>query len=683
MNGEAKISGIHRDRLAAIYLRQSSMAQVRQHTESTMRQYGLAEEAVRLGWARPDVLVIDTDLGVSGRWGVARAGFTELVARVCSGQVGAIFGLEISRLARSNAEVARLMEFAAITETLLIDTDGVYDPGDVNDRMLLGMKSTIGEVELHVMAQRLQASKRAAAARGELRTPLPVGYVHDEAGQVVIDPDAEVQAAIGDLFAAFAACGSAYGVVGAFTDRRFPLRAYGGAWAGQLRWGKLTHARVLGVLKNPCYAGAYVHGRYTSRRRVDPDGTVHTGLVERPRTEWPVLIAEHHDGYIDWADYLANEARLAANRTNAGARPPREGSALCQGIIACGSCGKPMRTNYHTDQQPSYECSSRADRLTTPNCRSVAASTVDEAVTERLLEALNPNEITLALAAADEVTDRHQRVGRAAQLAVERARYEAHRAERAFHAVEPDNRLVARSLETRWETKLASLLEAEQTLEGARDTLPPLPGRPELEILAADLPGLWHAPTTSNKDRKRLLRTVIADITLLPEPDHGHARIGIRWHTGASDELRVPRCVHRGTAVRSSAPAVEMVTRLGPTTDTHELAGMLNAAGITTGHGRPFDAKAVQWIRHAYHIPAPDPYTDGQISVTDTANRLGVSTGTVYDWIKTGKLAARRGSGNRLCIPWTQHIEAECRCRITQSGHLNPDARNTLPRSRT
>lgn len=440
---------------------------------------------------------------------------------------------------------------------------------------------------------------------------------------------------------------------------------------------------MLGVLKNPCYAGAYVHGRYTSRRRVDPDGTVHTGLVERPRTEWPVLIAEHHDGYIVWADYLANEARLAANRTNVGARPPREGSALCQGIIACGSCGKPMRTNYHTDQQPSYECSSRADQLTTPNCRSVAASTVDEAVTERLLEGLNPNEITLALAAADEVTDRHQRVGRAAQLAVERARYEAHRAERAFHAVEPDNRLVARSLETRWETKLASLLEAEQTLEAARDALPPLPGRPELEILAADLPGLWHAPTTSNKDRKRLLRTVIADITVLPEPDHGHARIGIRWHTGASDELRVPRCVHRGAAVRSSAPAVEMVTRLGPTTDTHELAGMLNAAGITTGHGRPFDAKAVQWIRHAYHIPAPDPYTGGQISVTDTANRLGVSTGTVYDWIKTGKLAARRGSGNRLCIPWTQHIEAECRCRITESGHLNPESRNTLPRSRT
>jgi len=681
MNGEAKITSAHRDRLAVIYLRQSSMAQVREHTESTTRQYGLAEEAVRLGWARPDVLVIDTDLGVSGRWGVARAGFTELVARVCSGEVGAIFGIEISRLARSNAEVARLMEFAAITETLLIDADGVYDPGDVNDRMLLGMKSTIGEVELHVMAQRLQAAKKAAAARGELRTPLPVGYVHDEAGEVIIDPDAEVQAAIRDLFAAFTACGSAYGVVAAFAGRRFPLRAYGGAWAGQLRWGALTHARVLGILKNPCYAGAYVHGRYTSRRTVDPDGTVHTGLVERPRSEWPVLIHDHHDGYLGWADYLANEARLAANRTTTGARPPREGSALCQGIIVCGSCGKPMRTNYHSDARPAYECSRRADRLTTPTCRSIAASTVDTAVTERLLAALNPTEIALALAAADEVADRRHRVNRAAELAVERARYDADRAERAFSQVEPENRLVARTLETRWEAKLAALGEAEQCLQAAREALPPLPDRAELERLATDLPALWQAPTTSNKDRKRLLRTLIADITLLPEPDRAKARIGIRWHTGATDEITVTRVVHPGTAKRSPSPAVAMVTRLGPTTPTTELADQLNAAGLTTGTGAPFDVKAVQWIRHAYHIPAPNPYADGEISVADAAHRLGCSIGVVYDWIKTGKLDARHGPGSRLCIPWTEQTEAECRCRITESGHLNPAARRTESRA--
>jgi DNA invertase Pin-like site-specific DNA recombinase len=672
VNGEQKITSSHRERLAVVYLRQSSMAQVREHTESTTRQYGLAGEATRLGWAPGDVQVIDTDLGISGRFGVAREGFRDLVSLVCRGEVGAIFGIEISRLARSNADVGRLIEFARITDTLLIDSDGVYDPADVNDRMLLGLKGTMGEVALHVMAGRLQAAKRAAAARGELRTPLPVGYVHDDAGEVVIDPDAEVQAAIADVFAGFAATGSAYGVVAVFAGRRFPLRAYGGAWAGQLRWGHLTHARVVGVLKNPAYAGAYVHGRYGSRRSVDEDGTVHTMMFERPRAEWPVLIKDHHEGYITWAGYLANEAKLAANRTNTGARPPREGCALCQGIITCGSCGKPMRANYHTDQRPAYECSSRADRLTTPTCRSVAAATVDAAVAAALLDALTPGQVALALSAAGQVTDRHQRVSRAAELAVERARYEADRAERSFHQVEPENRLVASTLEARWESRLAALAEAEQSLEAARDLLPPLPSRAELEKLAADLPALWHAPTTSSKDRKRLLRTLVADVTLLPEPDPGKARIGIRWHTGATDELTVARAIHPGTAKRSPSRAVEMIRDLGPVTPTAELAEKLNAAGLTTGHGRPFDVKAVQWIRHAYKIPAPAPYGSGEISVTEAARRLGCSTGVIYYWIDAAQLDARRGPGNRLCLSWNDRIEAACRHRIDRSGHLTP-----------
>ncbi len=679
MNGEHKISSSHRERTAVVYLRQSSMAQVREHTESTKSQYALADKAAALGWPRTSIEVIDTDLGISGKWGVAREGFTELVTRVCSGDVGAIFGIEITRLARSNADVARLAEFARITGTLLIDPDGVYDPADVNDRVLLGFKGTMGEMELHVMAQRPHANKRAAAERGELRTPLPVGYVHDGAGEVVIDPDAEVQAAIADVFAAFTACGSAYGVVAAFAGRRFPLRAYGGAWAGQLRWGKLTHARVIGILKNPCYAGAYVHGRYTSHRTVDPDGTVHTAITERPRAEWPVLIKDHHEGYITWADYLASETRLAANRTNAGARPPREGCALCQGIIFCGSCGKPMRTNYHTDQRPAYECSSRADRLTTPTCRSVAAATVDDAVAAALLDALTPEQVALALAAADEVAGRHQRVSRAAELAVERARYDADRAERAFHAVEPENRLVARSLEARWEARLASLAEAEQALEGARDALPPLPSRADLEQLAADLPALWHAPATSSKDRKRLLRTLIADVTLLPEPEQAKVRIGIRWHTGATDELSVARAIHPGTGKRSPSPAVEMVRQLGPVMPTAELAGQLNAAGLVTGHGRPFDVKAVQWIRHTYHISAPPPYAASEISVAEAARRLGCSAGVIYYWIESAQLDARRGPGNRLCITWNDQAEAACRRRIAQSGHLNPAGRRTRP----
>ena len=405
-----------------------------------------------------------------------------------------------------------------------------------------------------------------------------------------------------------------------------------------------------------------------------------TALVERPRTEWPVLIKDHHEGYITWADYLANEARLAANRTNAGARPPREGGALCQGIITCGSCGKPMRTNYHTGQRPSYECSSRADRLTTPACRSVAAATVDDAVAGVLLDVLTPEQVALALAAADEVTGRHQRISRAAELAVERARYEADRAERAFCACEPENRLVARSLEARWEARLAALAEAGQALEAASESLPPLPGRAELEKLAADLPGLWHAPATSSKDRKRLLRTLIADVTVLPEPDPGKVRIGIRWHTGATDELRVTRAIHPGTARRSPSPAVEMVRRLGPVTPAAELAAQLNAAGLTTGNGRPFDVKAVQWIRHAYRIPAPPAYADGEISVTEAASRLGCSTTVVYHWIHTGQLTARRSSGGRFCFPWDDQVQARCQELIAQSARLGRTARpRTLP----
>jgi excisionase family DNA binding protein len=680
VNGEHKITSSHRERTALVYLRQSSMAQVRENTESTRSQYALADKAVALGWPRTSIEVIDADLGISGKWGVTREGFTDLVTRLCSGEVGAIFGIEITRLARSNADVARLAEFAAITGTLLIDPDGVYDPADVNDRVLLGFKGIHGEMELHVMAQRLQANKRAAAGRGELRTPLPVGYVHDDAGDVVTDPDAGVQAAIRDLFAAFAACGSAYGVVAAFKDRRFPLRAYGGAWAGQLRWGRLTHARVLGILKNPGYAGAYVFGRYASHRTVDPSGTVRTAMTERPRAEWPVLIKDHHESYITWTEYLASEARLAANHTAAGARPAREGTALCQGIIGCGSCGKPMMTNYHTGQRPSYECSSRRDRLTTPSCRTVVAACVDDAVACALLDALTPGQVVLALSAADEVSGRCQRVSRAAELAVERARYEAGRAERAFCQVEPENRLVARSLEARWEARLAALAEAEQALEATQDVLPPLPGRAELEKLAADLPGLWNAPTTSARDRKRLLRTLIADVTMLPEPDRTKARIGIRWHTGVTDELTAGRPVHPGTARRSPAPAIDLVKRLGPATSNDELVTRLNAAGHLTGHGRPFDIDAVQWIRHAYKIPVPDPYGPGEISVAEAARRLGCSSGVIYHWIHTGQLTARRGSASRFCIPWNAQAEADCRSRIVQSAHLGRAARpRTLP----
>ncbi len=287
MRGQTKVRATHLDRTAVIYVRQSTLAQVREHTESTMRQYALAEEATRLGWAADAVEVIDADLGVSGRSVEGRDGFKALVARVCLGEIGAVFGLEISRLARSSADLSRMLELARLTDTLVIDADGIYDLADFNDRLLLGLKGTMSEAELHLLAGRLQGAKRAAAERGELRTPLPVGYVYDEDSEVVIDPDEEVAAAVADVFTAFTATGSAYGVVAAFTSRRFPRRAYGGAWAGQVRFDRLTHSRACSILSNPVYAGAYVFGRFRSRRTVCPDGSVRTGRCARSPSSCP------------------------------------------------------------------------------------------------------------------------------------------------------------------------------------------------------------------------------------------------------------------------------------------------------------------------------------------------------------------------------------------------------------
>src|SRR3954470_7995145 len=674
-----KIERRQLQRAAVGYVRRRTLAQVGEHAESTARQYALAEQAVALGWDPRDVAVIDADLGVSGRSTEGRDGFRGLVSRVCLGEVGAIFGLEISRLARSSADLSRLLELARLTDTLLVDGDGVYDLADFNDRLLLGLKGTMSEAELHLLAGRLQGAKRAAAARGELRTPLPVGYLHDDQGATMIDPDEEVAAAVTDVFTAFAATGSAYQVVAAFAGRRFPLRAYGGAWAGQLRWGRLTHARVLGILNNPCYAGAYVFGRHACRRTVRPDGSIHSGITVLPMDQWPVLIRDHHPGYLSWEDYLANQAKLAANRTHCGARPAREGHALCQGIISCGSCGRPMSTRYHRDGTGAYECHSRKDQQATPTCRSVSARAVDELVAERLLPALTPDEVALAFAAADEVTDRRARASRAAELAVERARYDADRAERAFSAAEPENRLVVRTLEARWETRLAALAEAETALQALHNAAPPLPARADLQALTGDLPRLWHAATTTARDRKRLLRTLIADITLLPEADRAKVRVGIRWHTGATDEITAARPLPPGPAARTPTPAVELIRAHGPTTSNDDLVTILNQAGHRTGKGRPFDIDAVQWVRHVHKIPTPGPLAPGEISVTDAATRLGISADAVYYWIKAGHLPARRGPGNRLAITWTPEIETSCRARITSSGHLNRPKSQPIP----
>ncbi|MEV6444710.1 recombinase family protein [Amycolatopsis sp. NPDC051716] len=667
VNGASKITTEHRSRSAVVYVRQSTLMQVREHGESTARQYGLSDVAAGLGWTAEQVVIVDADLGVSGRFGAERDGFRELISRVCLGEVGAIFGLEVSRLARSSAEFARLLELARLTDTLLIDGDGVYDLGDVNDRLLLGLKGSMSEAELHLLAGRLHGAKLAAAHRGELRAKLAVGFVYDLDGQVVIDPDEQVRTAVEDLFAEFTRTGSAFGVVKAFaeTGRLFPQRAYGGAWAGRLKWGKLGHYRVLQALKNPAYAGAYSYGRSYDKRRVQPDGTVRSARRTRARDEWTVLIQDHHEGYISWQQFLDNEAKLAANQTNAGARPPREGIALCQGIIFCGGCGARMGTRYGHRHYVHYECSSARDHAKTARCRSVTASTVDGVVSGLLLEAVTPEQITAALAVADEVTERHVRSHRAAELTVERARYEADRAERAFGQVEPENRLVARSLEARWESKLAALAEAETALETARAAKPPLPARSTLEALAADLPRLWDDPDTSPRDRKRLLRTLVADVTLLPTDDQRQVRIGVRWHTGATDEITVNR---KGPG-RTPATALEIIRRHGAVRTSEQLAAQLNDAGLTTGKGRPWDTAAVARVRDTYGIRAPRTVAvgEGEVSIAQAAALLGVAPKPVGNWIRKGQLPARRGAAGRWCIPWDEATQELYRQQVAKS----------------
>ena len=670
IGAQRKITSSHLQRLAVVYLRQSTPAQVRLNVRSTERQYAIAEEAARLGWEAERIVVVDGDLGVSGRDTHARESYKELVARVCLGEVGAIFGLEVSRLARNNADLLRLLEFCALTDTLVLDTDGIYDLQDFNDRLLLGLKAQMSEAELHVMAGRLQGAKRAAAERGELRFGLPVGYVYDEDGLTIIDPDEEVQAAIAGVFAAFVETGSAYGVLGVFAGRRFPKRAWGGAWAGELRWGVLSHPRVVRMLQNPCYAGAYVFGRCRSRRVVRPDGTITTKTVELPRAEWAVLIADHHPGYITWDTYLANEQRLAKNHTRQGQRPPREGSALCQGIVRCGGCGHAMSVQYRA-KGAHYDCSaSRLNHIQTPGCRSVKAAGVDELVARRLLAALAPEEIALALAAADEVSERRARSDRALELRVERARYDAARAERAFHACEPENRLVARSLETRWEHKLRELADAETEL--AEQTKPaPEPSREQLEALARDVPALWAADSTSEKDRKRLLRALVADVTITSQPEGRDVSVGIRWRTGAAEQHTIKRPPSVNDTTRTPPATIVLITRLAPQHTNTEIAAELNATGIQTGKGLPFTDHAVRHIRRAHNIPTTPPPHDDRLTVNEIAERLGVSPGVIYDWISHNKLEASRDRANRLRIAFNPAIEQECRQRVASSSHIS------------
>jgi len=649
----SKITEHHRNKPAYIYVRQSTIAQVRFHQESTERQYALRHKAVELGWSEPTIRTLDRDLGISGAQMAGRQDFKILVADVSMGHVGAVFALEVSRLARSNLDWHRLLELCALTDTLVIDEDGCYNPADFNDGLLLGLKGTMAQAELHFLRARLQGGKLNKAKKGELHFPLPVGFCYDEQGRIVLDADEEVRGAVALVFRLFRETGSAYAVVHRFVQRglTFPKRAYGGAWDGHIIWGRLSHGRVLSILKNPSYAGMYVFGRYQYRQQITVEGEVHKRTQVVPMPDWRVSLQDHHEGYITLAEFIKNTERLEKNRTNGEetvlSGPAREGLALLQGLLLCGDCGRALSVRYlgNGGIYPTYQCNHlRREGLATKSCLSFRCDLLDPLISEEVLKALQPAELDIALAALHELETRDQAVLHQWQMCLERAQYEVNLAERRYQEVDPANRLVAATLERRWNEALLNLDDlkkqaADFQRQEARVATPEQ--KAKVLALARDLPRVWHAPTTQPKDRKRMLRLLIKDITvdkLPPKQLLAH----VRWQGGACTDLSVQLPPNIADRKRHPSAIVDQVRELALSLPNAQIAEQLNREGHVSTTGKPYTAKVIQWLRWRYQIPTATLKRPEDLTVQQVAKHFGVSAGVVYYWIQRRLLQARR-----------------------------------------
>jgi DNA invertase Pin-like site-specific DNA recombinase len=680
----------HHSRPAYIYIRQSTLAQVRHHQESTERQYALKDKALALGWPETAIRTLDRDLGQSGAQMAGREDFKTLVADVSMGQVGAVFALEVSRLARSNLDWHRLLELCALTHTLVIDADGCYDPGDFNDGLLLGLKGTMAQAELHFLRGRLQGGKLNKAQKGELRFPLPVGLCYDDEGRIAPDPDDEVRGAVQLAFRLFRETGSAYAVVKRFAEDglRFPKRAYGGAWAGQLIWGRLSHGRVLGLIRNPSYAGVYVFGRYQYRKHVTPQGDVRTHMKAVPKADWRVHLPEHHEGYITLDEFEQNQARLARNRTNDEGTmlngAAREGLALLQGLLMCGCCGRAITVRYqgHGGIYPVYLCSwRRREGLATRDCMSVRSNLLDAAIGEAVLKALRPAELELAVTALKELEQRDQSIMRQWHMRIERAEYEVALAERRYQECDPANRLVAGTLERRWNDALLRVesirAEAAQ-FQSQKARVVTAEQRAQILALARDLPRLWRAPTTAAKERKRMLRLLIRDITVEKLPEQRQLVLHVRWQGGVSTDITVnlPRPIYE--AIRCPAPIIDQVRELSQRMSDPQIVAHLNQEGLRSPHGKPFTLSMIKWIRYKYAIPPTCLMRPDELTVQQLARRLRVSMHVVYYWIERRIVEARKLDDRRgWWIALDSTKEQELRDWVRTSGHLKPQHSNT------
>jgi DNA invertase Pin-like site-specific DNA recombinase len=672
----AKVTGAHLARTAYLYVRQSTLRQVLTNTESAARQYALRQKAIAMGWPAEQIVTIDTDQGQSGASAADREGFQHLVAEVSMGRAGIVLGLEVSRLARNNADWHRLLEICAMSGTLICDEDGLYDPTDFNDRLLLGLKGTMSEAELHFIRARLVGGQRSKARRGELQMPLPVGLVYDPAGKVVLDPDTGVQQAIRHLFTMFARTGSARAVVQQFNadGLLFPVRVRTGAHQGELAWMPLQHWRVLRTLHNPRYAGAFAYGR--RRERLAADGKKSYQLV--PREQWIALIRDAHPGYLGWHQYETNQKLLLANATAHGedraAGPAREGTALLQGLAICGRCGRRMTVRYHTRrgvEVPDYQCQNRCIQDGAARCQTIPGAVVDRAVASLLLEALTPHALEVALTVQAELDTRAAEADALRRGHVERARHRADLARRRYLAVDPDNRLVADSLEADWNDALRALQTAREDYDRASETAAAALTdqiQHQISSLATDFPALWSNPNTQQRDRKRMVRLLVDDVTL-HKTDSIHLHVRFRGGQTHSLVVAIPP-----TSWQARQTRPDTVAELGRLLDTHtdaEVADALNVAGHRSGENKPFTAGIVVHVRRKYHLPshADRLRAQGLLTTTELAQRLTVHPSTIKSWTKAGILNSHKPNdkNERLYEP---PIAGDPRLTIRQGSPL-------------
>lgn len=645
---DSKVRAEHLARQAYLYVRQSTLRQVFENTESTARQYDLRRRAVALGWAEDQVTVIDSDLGQSGASAVGREGFQQLVSEVGMGRAGIVMGLEVSRLARNSSDWHRLLEICALRGTLILDEDGLYDPVDFNDRLLLGLKGTMSEAELHMIRARLRGGMLNKARRGELRFRLPVGFVYDAQDRVVLDPDRQVQESVRLLFATFRRVGSVHRAVKAFREQglTFPIRPHSGPRKGELLWSALTKSRTENLLHNPRYAGAYAYGRRTERR----DALETRGrMVSRPREEWHTLILDAHAGYLSWTQYEENLERL---RQNQRATPenrrcaPREGPALLQGLAICGVCGARMSVRYQGSRQrpqPHYVCKGSGHNQALPNCQSVPGAAIDEAIGELLLEGMTPVALDVALAVQDEIEARVKEADALRMKQVERARYEAELARTRFMQVDPNHRLVADSLEGDWNEKLRALGRAREGYERGREEdrlLLDETKRARIRELAVDFPRLWRDPQTPDRERKRMARLLLEDVTLIK----GHEiLLQVRFSGGATRSLTLPRPLSAWELRQLSQEVVAEIDQLLDCHTEGEVAHLLNERGIFSGTGQTFDARRIQVIRRGYGLATRQQRlrSQGLLTLEEVAARLGLHRETVKRHRREGRLPLR------------------------------------------